>query len=71
MTVSGSFAHVFALELVAFHELARVKVIHRRHEARVNKGRGGLQDDATTAGTIEHEPEHDGDIGRQSCCATT
>jgi hypothetical protein len=37
----------------------------------VNKGRGGLQDDATTAGTIEHEPEHDGDIGRQSCCATT
>jgi len=55
---------------MAFDKLARLKVIHRRHKARVNERRGGLEDYATTVGTVEHKPEHDGDMGPQSRCAT-
>jgi hypothetical protein len=64
-------AHVFPLELMAFDKLAGLKVIHRRHEACVNERRGGLEADATTAGTVEHKPEHDRHIGLLSRSATT
>jgi hypothetical protein len=61
---------VLSLELRPFDELARLNVLHRRHEARVNERRGGLEHYATTAGTIEDEPEHDGYMGRYRRDAT-